>query len=181
MLRRPLVALPLMSCLATPAYGGDIRLRAREHYEVLEVAGDGFTSTYSGFTNTLDLWYEVPFRYSLGLAGSPLFATLHSRNAPPGVSQTVRLVHLGVEGKVFPLEDVGIFARLGTFASTLSSYSTAGTLNGESVLGGLGYEWKLGGVGLALELDVRDGRLAQHVSFSGTAPCVGVHFYKMLE
>jgi hypothetical protein len=163
--------------------GGDAgrwRMRAREHYETLSLTGTGAPATYWGFTNTIDLWYEVPFHYSVGLAGSPLLATLHSGAPPKGFSDTVRLLHLGAELKIFPSAVMPAFFRLGAYQATLMTDGSAGNLTGASGLGGLGYEWNLSGIGLAPELSWRRAVLAKGIAADAFAPCLGVHFYHAL-
>ncbi len=157
-----------------------MRLRAREHYESLAVARDGRSARFSGFTNTIVLNYEVPFRYAFGFAGSPLFATLRRDGPLPGFGERIRLVHLGVGGKLFPVDDVAAFVRAEAFTSTLNPRGEAGIQRGESALGGLGYEFDFGGIGLAPELAWRRGLLGDGTRFSGSAPAVGLHFYSAI-
>ncbi len=169
-----------LTLFASSAEAGPVHLRAREHYETVDVTSPDGRATFSGFTNTIDLFYEVPFRYSLGVAGSPLFATLSGKGHLPGLGDTIRLVHLGCEGKAFPFEGWPVFGRLGVYRTTLASRDAAGTLQGESVLFGLGFEVDLGGIGLAPEMSWRRGELSQAVGFVGLAPAIGVHFYRDL-
>ena len=167
------------------AAAGSLHLRAREHYEwvAVEHLAGASTTTYQGFTNTLDLWWEEPFRYQIGLAGSPLFATLPivGSDQPQGVGDRMRLVHLGIEGKGFPLAGlVSVYLRGGVYASTLDTMGSKGTVRGTSGLIGVGYEWTIHGVGLAPEVAWRRGVLADGITFRAFAPAIGVHFYQMI-
>ena len=175
--------LAAMSLGAAPARGGEVRMRAREHYEVLQIATPGGAAAYRGFTNTIVLWYEEPYRFACGIAGSPLFATLGASSPPQGFDDRIRLVHAGVEGKWFPLADGPSlshgFLRLGGYNATLDTRGDAGRESGWSALAGLGFEFPIGVVGLAPEMDWRYGHLASGTRLHGIAPAVGVHFYKM--
>lgn len=174
--------LVLCTTSAIASEDGRIRMRAREHYEEVRFSvHDTDSKKYVGFTNTINAWYEVPFHYSIGIAGSPIFARLFTKDAALGLGKEIRLVHLGAEGKSFPLRDtLPAFFRLGVYQVTLTSNSDAGKLKGTSYLAGVGYEFKLGDIGLAPEMSWRKGSLREDVNFSGTAPCIGLHFYKAL-
>lgn len=163
------------------AEAGQIRMRAREHYETMQITNKAGTSSYVGFTNTINVWYEEPYRWSVGLAGSPLWAMLHANAPLESYSSTIRLVHLGIEGKFFPLPNIlNLFFKSGVFDAQLTSNGSAGQLHGRSVLGGVGYEWDLGGIGLAPEISWRWARLANQTEVVGVAPAIGLHFYHAL-
>lgn len=157
---------------------GRVRMRAREHYESLVVSHDGRSARYWGFTNTIVLHYEVPYRYAVGVAGSPLFATLRREGPLPGFSERIRLVHLGIEGKLFPVDEVAAFVRAEGYTTTLNPRGDAGIQRGESALLGLGYEFDLDGIGLAPEFAWRWGLLGDGTRFTGAASAVGLHFYR---
>jgi hypothetical protein len=165
---------------ATTAAAVELHLRAREHYEDIRLHADGHAS-YFGFTNTINAWYEEPYRYSVGFAGSPLLARLRTGHATDGFADEIRLVHLGLEAKAFPTSSLGhTFIRVGLYQTTLKAVGDAGKLSGSSVLGGAGYEFDLNGIGVAPEMSWRQGRLQDDVRFEGTAPAIGVHFYKLI-
>lgn len=174
--------LAFLIVLLPSAYASDIHLRAREHYEKVEVKNLGSTglSHYEAFTNTLDLWYEVPFRYSFGLAGGPLLATLplvghHTDDRP----KRIRLLSYGAEAKVFPVPDLFQgFVRGGEFYTSLATRERLGNYYGTSTLIGLGYEWNWKGTGVAPEIDWRFGKLSKDVSFYSLGPAIGLHFYQ---
>ena len=169
--------------VSAPSLAEGWRMRAREHYESVLINGfsPGSHARYAGFTNTLNLWYEKPFHWQLGFAGSPLLATLpitHGQ-APLQTGNRIRLVHLGTEGKLFPFaEDFGMFMRCGLYRSELQSNGPFGKALGSSGLLGIGYEWKINGLGLAPEVSWRQGWLARDLNFTGTAPAIGLHFYE---
>jgi hypothetical protein len=143
----------------------------------------GSKGHYGGLSNTINVWYEKPFQYSFGFAASPLLATLPVTKGepPPECGDRVRLVHLGSEGKIFPFAGlVHVFARAGVYSSTLTSNGPLGSTTGTSGLLGIGYEWDLGGIGLAPEFSWRTGWLARSIKFEGSAPAIGLHFYKAL-
>jgi hypothetical protein len=176
-----LTASLLASFLPTAkTLAGSLHVRAREHYETMKVSTDGGEASFLGFTNTINGWYEEPFHYSIGLAGSPLLATLASKAPPPGFGDKIRLVHLGIEGKIFPVLDIAGFTRMGVYQSTLSSLGLAGHFEGMSILIGLGYEFDVHGVGIAPEMSWRRGNLSHGASFDGQAPAIGVHFYQAI-
>jgi hypothetical protein len=90
-------------------------------------------------------------------------------------------VHLGIEGKIFPLPNIlNLFFKGGVFDAQLTSNGTAGQLGGHSLLGGVGYEWDLGGIGLAPEISWRWAKLAHQTVVVGSAPAIGLHFYHAL-
>ena len=155
-----------------------VRPRAREHYETMAVKTSGGTGTYQGFTNTIGIGYEVPFRYQFALAGSPLLATLHTDSPPNDLVATIRLVHLGFEVKAFAAAEFPpVFVRLGVYDVRMLASGTEETWHGLSRLLGLGYEFRIGSIGLALECAWRTADLSHGVRVTGTAPAIGVHFY----
>jgi len=160
---------------------GRIRVRAREHFERINIQTDEDLIPYSGFTNTINLWWEVPFSYQVGFAGSPLLAKLYTKDPPVGFSDAITLIHLGIEAKFFPLpKGLPIFLRLGFYDTTLDTRSETDKLKGSSELFGAGWEFNFSGIGVAPEMAWRYGILEQSVRFQGTAPAIGVHFYKLL-
>lgn len=175
----------LQALSAGAAHADGYKMRAREHYETMALSGISPTKTarYFGFSNTINIWYEKPFHYAFGLAGSPLFATLELQgpDQPQATGKRIRLVHLGLEGKLFVWpESWGAFTRLGLYHAQLQSGGSLGTINGKSYLLGIGYEWNLAGIGIAPELAWRQGLLKGDVHFIGQAPAIGVHFYKLI-
>lgn len=166
-------------CEAAPFH-----LRAREHFETVDVknlGGQGQTR-YEGLTNTINYWYEQPFHFSIGLAASPLLATLPVLGPhAAGTGERIRLLHLGAEAKWFPRPElVSFFTRAGVFSSTLATRDVLGTFRGESILFGIGYEWNWDGIGIAPEFDWRLGQLDASVSFVSRGPAIGLHFYTLL-
>jgi hypothetical protein len=168
----------------TVGHAALFHLRAREHYETVRVKnlGSQDISKYQGFTNTLNYWYEQPYHYLLGIAASPLLATLPVYGShDAGAGKRIRLLHLGVEGKYFPVPShINVFVRGGVYAATLSTRDTLGSFHGQSALLGIGYEWDWDGIGIAPEFSWRIGKLSQNVSFTAAGPAIGVHFYSAI-
>ena len=46
------------------AEAGQVRMRAREHYETMKITNNTGSASYVGFTNTINVWYEDPYRWS---------------------------------------------------------------------------------------------------------------------
>jgi hypothetical protein len=169
--------------ITTTASADGFKMRAREHYETMRVTATDSDqpTTFSGFSNTINLWYEKPMSYAIGLAASPLWATLGvtgTKNSD-AFGERIRLVHIGIEGKYFPLTAGGLFTRLGLYRATLQTNGLGGVTSGRSALAAIGYEWQIGRVGLALEWALRSGDLASGGTFHGEAPAIGVHFYQI--
>ncbi len=103
--KKIVLTLALLSALSARADG--FKMRAREHYETVNLHLDQHTpnTTYGGFSNTINLWYEKPLTYAFGIAASPLGATLPRQGAAvdPTLGDRIRLVHIGLEAKAFPL------------------------------------------------------------------------------
>ncbi len=176
--------LAWIAARTTLSEAGLLHLRAREHFETVQVEnlGRSETTRFEGLTNTINYWYEEPFHYLVGLAASPLLATLPVVGShAAGTGERIRLLHLGMEAKVFIWgPDLPIFTRAGLFSSSLATRDTLGTFHGGSILFGFGYEWNWDGIGIAPEFDWRLGRLNQGVSFKSQGPAIGVHFYKLI-
>ena len=79
-----------------------IKARAREHYEVHSIKQGDDKTVYRGFSNTMNVWYEEPYKYSIGLSFSPIFGSSRAtddNNKPYG--DKVKLISTGIEYKVF--------------------------------------------------------------------------------
>ncbi len=171
----------LLLMAAGELMAGSIRLRAREHFEISTVRYGGLNDSenYSGTTNTLNVWYEEPFRYAFGFAGGPMLGSARTDHpAPLGTDAQIRLWHFGVEGKyfVFPAKN-GFFGRAGLSGLALDTRGSEGTLWGAGVYAGLGWEFKIGKVGIAPELAVRQGWLERSSQIFSFTPSIGLHFY----
>jgi hypothetical protein len=149
-------------------------MRAREHFEdhTLKLQ-DGSKANFSGFSNTINLWHEVPYKYSFGLSLSPVIGRL---KASDGASEDlfkkkVNFKAYGFEGKYFPFEN-SIYFRQGLYAHEFDR------LAGWGVMTTLGYEYPFPSLGVALEAGQR------HYFFGaerGSAfnIAIGFHFYKL--
>ncbi len=177
------LALSLL-CVSHIGEAALFHLRAREHFETVQVKNlGGLRETkYEGLTNTINYWYEQPFHFSIGLAASPLLATLPVLGPhAAGTGERIRLLHLGAESKWFPWPEwVSLFTRAGIFSSTLATRDVLGTFRGQSFLLGIGYEWNWDGIGIAPEFDWRSGQLDSGVNFLSRGPAIGLHFYSSL-
>jgi hypothetical protein len=80
-----------------------IKFRAREHYEVHKININGASSTYKGFSNSLNIWYEKPYDFSYGLVISPIAPSkFKSTDLNPVAGKKIFVLNLGVEAKYFP-------------------------------------------------------------------------------
>lgn len=165
--------------------GGKIRLRAREHYEMHTIKSDviDLKATYKGFSNTVNLWYEVPYVVSAGLAFSPILGAARNEDNPARVlGERVRLYSLGLEGKYFPFwrDGLKMFTRIGLGWSQLSTKGTISKANGLHVYLGVGWEFPVWKLSLAPEIAIRQSYLQSDLSVTSITPSIGVHFYSIL-
>lgn len=162
---------------------GKWKFRAREHFEFHKIkTGEDQELNYRGFSNTINFWYEVPYRYSYGLAAGPLLGSAKRQDSsPPEVfGNTIRLFTLGVEAKYFPLPDqLKLFVRGGTGWAWLSSTRTKPNPDGFQIYAGTGYEIPIGKFSLAPEVAYRFSRLKDGVRITSLTPSIGFHFYEM--
>jgi len=169
--------------LPSVAEAGNFRLRAREHFEWLSVKYGSVNDTekYFGLTNTLNLWYEEPFRYAIGLAFGPVIGSARSQGTiPSGTNSRIRLWNIGVEGKYFFRPDqFGLFGRLGLTANILDTRGSLGNLLGGGYYLGLGWEFPVWKVGIAPEIAFRHVILEQSSRVFAFTPSIGIHFYQL--
>ena len=163
------------------ADAGNLRVRAREHFEWLSIkyGSVGDTERYFGLTNTINLWYEDPFLYAFGLAFGPVIGSAKSQDsAPVGTATKIRLWNIGFEGKYFFWPDKhGLFGRLGLTANILDTRGSLGKLLGGGYYLGLGWETQIWKLGIAPELAFRHVILEQSSQVFAFTPSLGVHFY----
>jgi len=161
------------------AAAGAVKVRAREHYESMQLRTDTDRATYAGLSNTINIWWEDPYRYSIGLAGGPLFGRIFSKKPLPGFAGEISVRHFGVEFKAFPDAALTpVFLRAGLFDCTVRSRGEAKNPHGFSQLIGVGYEYDFRGVGIAPEVSWRWLQISDRIFGVGIAPAIGVHFYK---
>ncbi|HEX9756262.1 MAG TPA: hypothetical protein VGB26_00510 [Nitrospiria bacterium] len=171
----------LIAYLPAVAEAGNVRLRAREHFEWLSIKYGAVNDTerYFGLTNTINLWYEEPFQYALGLAFGPVIGSAKSRDsAPTGTDSKVRLWNIGFEGKYFFFPDKhGLFGRIGLTANILDTRGSLGNLLGGGYYLGVGWEARIWKLGVAPELAFRHVILEQSSQLFAFTPSIGLHFY----
>ena len=159
----------------------DIKLRAREHYEILTIKDDVNTAKYAGLSNTVNLWFERPYDMSFGLSFSPVFSGLKSKDSSSVFGSEVQTYNIGFELKKFhkPLFRHA-YIRPGLSYSILRPDSNLENLDGVSLYLGLGYEFAFNKFGLALEVAYRGTWLENSTRIQAITPSLGFHFYKNL-
>ena len=171
----------LLPCLPEGAKAGNFRLRAREHFEWMSIryGTASETESYFGLTNTLNAWYEEPFRYAVGLAFGPMLGSAKAHEtAPAGTDSKIRLWNIGLEGKYFFFpERYGLFGRAGLTANLLDTRGSLGTLVGGGYYLGLGWEHRFWKIGVAPEVAFRHVLLEEDSRVFAFTPSLGLHFY----
>jgi hypothetical protein len=151
----------------------NIKMRAREHYETHTLKlQDGAQAKFSGFSNTINLWHEVPYRYAFGLSLSPVIGRLKAQDPQSKelFREKINFKAYGFEGKLFPFQN-SIYLRQGLYAHEFDR------LAGWGALTTVGYEYPFTRLGVALEA-------GQRLYFLGaergraTSVAIGFHFYK---
>ncbi|MCF6338377.1 MAG: hypothetical protein L3J84_10580 [Gammaproteobacteria bacterium] len=162
------------------ATAGDIKVRAREHFDFHDVAFDNGSSAYAGLSNTINVWWEKPRIYSIGLAFNPVIGSARaSGNYDARFGNKIKLIMLGAEGKYYHRDIApSLFSRLGLGYSRLDAKGSIGDVDGYHAYIGAGWEFDVKGVGIALEMAFRQSRLAQGVVVNSITPSIGVHFYR---
>lgn len=164
------------ACLAA-----NFKFRAREHYEWHKIKSEGATENYQGFSNTLNLWHEEPYKISYGLAMGPIIGSAKTQEEDSvNFGDQIRLFSVGAELKYYPLEFLtGFYTRVGAGWSHLRSRGELNKLDGHHGYLGLGWEFAIGKAGLAFEVAQRMTVLDSNVTINTITPSVGLHFYKM--
>lgn len=161
----------------------NIKLRAREHFvdgHSIQLSSTS-KATYSGLSNTLNIWQEVPFKYSIGLSISPILGSPKASdvgNAPLG--EKIKLEVYGIEGKYFPLNQLKGFLRMGLGYTKLKGAGNTGKYEGYSYYMGVGWEFPVWKIHLAPEFAFRKSNLSHEVTVNSTVVSLGVHFYEHL-
>ena len=160
----------------------DIRLRARENYEIIDMEFQGQTQQFQGLSNTFNLWFERPFDISYGLAGGSIFSGFSpdGQNQIPGLSNEIKVDFLGFEVKWFLYSqgNQGLFFRPGIYWQNLKSRGRAGKIQGSAYYLGMGYEFLIyKQLSLSPEIAVKRGE-AQDYSWQAVVVSVGLHFYR---
>jgi len=159
---------------------GEIKARAREHVDFHNIVfKDGSDAAYSGLSNTINIWWEKPRIYSIGLAFNPILGSAEADGETDArLSRKLKLITLGLEGKYYHHYIYhNLFTRLGLGSTRLDTNGNIGEVDGFHAYIGTGWEFDIKGVGLALEMAYRQSRLAQGVVVNSITPSIGVHFY----
>jgi len=162
------------------AVSGDIKLRAREHFDFHNIIIDDNNNTYRGLSNTINLWWEKPRVYSIGLAFNPIFGSASANgNYDARLSNKIKLITLGVEGKYYHRDiSPNLFSRLGLGYTQLDTNGPADGAEGYHAYIGAGWEFDVKGIGIALEMAFRQSRLERDIIVNSITPSIGVHFYR---
>ena len=179
---RTLLYIGIALLYSLPSQGDiNIKLRAREHFldhHNIKFS-DGSSTKYSGLSNTINIWHERPFRYSIGLSISPIIGSpkaKDSTNAPLG--DKIQLQVYGVEGKYFPLKGFKGFLRGGYGYTRLKGSGTLNGVDGSSYYLGAGWEIPVWRIHIAPEYAIRKSKLQKDVEIDSTVISVGFHFYE---
>lgn len=178
LLKLLIASILLLASMSTPA--ASLKFRAREHFDQHYIRVHSKQYRYGGFSNTINLFYEQPYSYSIGLAIGPLPGMAFKEQAPDPeqLGERFYLILGGMEYKFFPFDWFPIFfARLGAGASYLKSRGLYNDLRGRYGYLGAGLEIPVGGVGIALEIAVRRSELEEKLRINTFTPSLGFHFY----
>jgi len=98
-----IIVFVAVSVMLGQAAAGDIKVRAREHFDFHDIAfGSGSGSAYAGLSNTINVWWEKPRIYSIGLAFNPVIGSARaSGDYDARLGNKIKLIMLGVEGKYY--------------------------------------------------------------------------------
>ncbi|VAW89892.1 hypothetical protein MNBD_GAMMA18-2305 [hydrothermal vent metagenome] len=160
---------------------GDIKVRAREHFDFHNVSLNNSDDTsYRGLSNTINVWWEKPRIYSIGLAFNPIIGSASANgDYDARISNKIKLITLGMEGKYYHRDIApSLFSRLGLGYSRLNTNGSIGDIDGYHVYVGAGWEFDVKGIGIALEMAFRQSRLEQGGIVNSITPSIGVHFYR---
>ena len=160
-----------------------IKFRAREHFidnHVIKFK-DGTQTEYGGLSNTLNIWYEIPFHYSLGLSLSPIIGSPSTKDPLATLGSKIQLQVCGIEGKYYPVSGFKGFVRGGLGYTRLSASGVYDGVNGSSYYIGLGWEFPVWKIHLAPEIALRKSQLSDGVEIDSTIFSIGFHFYKGLS
>ena len=159
----------------------NLKPRAREYYEFIELSRDGDKKAYQGFSNIINYWHEVPRDYAAGLAvgsiSSPYKET-DSDKPNDAFRATFRTFTLGTEYKKWFNDHP--FLRGGVYLNRFQAGSATPEL-GYSFYVGAGWEFDVKGVGVALEVGHKAGFFGPRWKMSSNMIALGVHFYKQPE
>lgn len=174
------IFLPIILILAPHfLYAGQFKIRAREHFDSHNIEINGRRETYTGLSNTINIWYEEPYDISYGFAFNPVLGGASNDDNPfAELGENIRFIHAGFELKYFFAME-RLYTRLGLGWSQLRSDGPLKPSNGYHGYAGLGVEMPIGKVGVALEAAFRMTEVQNEVSAETFTPSIGFHFYEM--
>ena len=159
----------------------NMKPRAREYYEFIELSRDGHKKAYQGFSNIINYWHEVPRDYAAGLAvgsiSSPYKET-DSEKPTDAFRASFRTYTLGTEYKKWFNKHP--FLRGGIYLNHFQAGSADPELGYSFYVGG-GWEFDVKGVGVAIEVGHKAGFFGPRWKMSSNMIALGVHFYKQAE
>jgi hypothetical protein len=164
------------------SFSANIKMRAREHFELHEINNKTEKEMYRGLTNTINLWWEVPYDYSFGLSFSPVISSIKAVEKDSIFGQKITQQNIGLEYKFF-LSSIhtSLFSRFGLGYSKLEvDYGSNNEYYGQFYYLGLGAEIPMGNFGLALELAYRYANYNDNLYIKSITPSIGFHLYKHL-
>ncbi len=161
-------------------FAGEVKFRAREHYEVITIKDNDNSEKYKGFSNTVNIWWEKPYDISFGLSFSPIFSSLKGEEDSI-YGEKVKIINAGLELKYFYKQLLKyMYFRPGLSYTILKPDTSLKNRTGMSGYLGIGYEYPFKKFGLAFELAYRYSDLEHDTRIEAFTPSVGLHFYKSL-
>ena len=165
-------------CKGIYAIDLNLKPRARENFELIELTINDKSKQYRGFSNIINYWHEMPRNYSFGLGlgsiGSPFSETSDSKPSTKFM-HSFRLYSVGLEFKKwfkqFP------FIRLAAYHNYFQMGAKT-PLSGFSNYLGIGWEFDLNGVGVALEAGQKTGFMGGNWRLDSKMMALGIHFYR---
>jgi len=170
-------------CFSKVLLAAKWRVRAREHFDTVNVQykDAGQEENTSGIGPTINVWWEEPYKNSIGFAIGLMYIDFDKKSETLGRAERMELWKYGVEGKHYAAQEKGgAFLRWGLSRNQLKTEGTLGTLTGNGAYLGVGWEFPFDILGLAFELAQRQVDLEDTIFINSFSPSIGVHFYKHL-
>ena len=170
----------LLLSFALEANAMKFKVRAREHVETHKIDINGAETTYKGLSNTINLWWEMPYELYYGFYISPVFSSLEEDESGSPLGEEIHLFSAGFAGKYFVHKLIqNTYLRLEIGYSELRPDNSVDDATGVSYLIGYGYEFPLEMFGLALEAAYRYSDLSDNTTVKSFTPSIGFHFYEV--
>ena len=155
------------------------KMRARENYEINSIETSNEKLKYKGLSNTINMWCEKPYDYSIGLAYSSIFSNIETKELA-SFGKEIKLMNISAEYKYFMNDFLkNFFARPSIGYAKLRPDVGASKDGWFSYLG-LGYEYPFKKFGLSLEVAYKYPILKDDIKIKTIQPSLGFHFYKMI-